>query len=179
MIKTDNQITRINSGVLQPENTGLINQLVDLSFWKKAIDEKYLDPINQIDSGFFLNSMNLDKGLEINKFVPKIIKLVNMTVKGRINKVERIYWNWYHNNSKTMFHQDSYLENKYSVIYNLHSNDGGTEFKINDKIYFVKAVESQILFFKSNIWHRGVAPTKQKNRYCLNILCYEGEDVRN
>lgn len=180
MIKTENEITRISSGVLQPENTALINQILGLSFWRKATDdEDYLDPIIKKDAGFLLESTNLNRDLQINKFVPKIISLVNMTVKGSLNRVERVYWNWYSNNSETTFHQDSHLQNKYSIIYNLHSNDGGTEFKINDEIYFVKSVESQILFFKSNIWHRGIAPKKQKNRYALNILCYEGEDVRN
>ena len=61
-------------------------------------------------------------------------------------------------------------DNKFSIIYNLHDNDGGTEFKINNEIKFYKSEESTALLFPSKIEHRGVSPTKDLNRFSLNIL---------
>ncbi len=64
---------------------------------------------------------------------------------------------------------DSKLDNKYSILYNLHNNDGGTEFKINDKLKFFKSNESEAILFPSKIEHRGIAPKVNPNRFCLNI----------
>ena len=61
-------------------------------------------------------------------------------------------------------------DNKFSIIYNLHDNDGGTEFKINNEVKFYKSEESTALLFPSKIEHRGVSPTKDLNRFSLNIL---------
>jgi len=68
------------------------------------------------------------------------------------------------------YHIDSNYDNLYSIIYNLHDNDGGTKFKINDKVTFYKANESEALLFPSKLIHKGVAPKKSLNRFSLNIV---------
>ena len=65
-------------------------------------------------------------------------------------KINRVYWNWYHPGSVMKFHLDVEEDNKFSIIYNLHDNDGGTEIKINDKILFYKSKESEFYFFLVN-----------------------------
>jgi len=92
----------------------------------------------------------------------------NMSMK--FKDIKRIYWNWYHSTSLMEYHIDSNYDNLYSIIYNLHDNDGGTEFKLNDEIIFYKSVESKAIIFPSKISHRGVAPKKDLNRFSLNII---------
>ena len=87
----------------------------------------------------------------------------------KIKNITRINWNWYNKNSVTEFHQDSIDDNYYSILYNLHTNDGGTEFKINDKVEFYPSVAGEALFFPSKILHRGIAPKTTPNRFILNI----------
>ncbi len=68
------------------------------------------------------------------------------------------------------FHDDEKKDNYYSIVYNLHNNDGGTEFKINDKIEFYPSVVSQAIVFPSKLIHRGIAPNKFYNRFSLNMV---------
>ena len=68
------------------------------------------------------------------------------------------------------FHMDNHEDNRFSIIYNLHDSDGGTEFKINDKVDFHKSIESQAILFPSKLYHRGVAPKTNPNRFSLNIM---------
>lgn len=81
-------------------------------------------------------------------------------------------WNWYNRNSVTKFHEDMEEDNCYSIAYNLHTNDGGTEFKINDKIQFYPSIEGEALFFPSKLLHRGIAPKTTPHRFMLNITGY-------
>jgi len=57
-----------------------------------------------------------------------------------------------------------------SIIYNVHSNDGGTEIKIGDKTEFVPSVSSQAILFPSCLWHRGISSKQDPQRFSLNIL---------
>jgi hypothetical protein len=82
----------------------------------------------------------------------------------------RVYWNWYAPGALMEFHQDGNKDNYYSIIYNIHNNDGGTEFNINNKIKFFKSVESEALLFPSILYHRGMAPKESLNRFALNII---------
>jgi hypothetical protein len=66
-----------------------------------------------------------------------------------------------------IFHQDMVEKGYVSIVYNMHDNDGGTEFK-DDK--FIKSKEGQAILFESNLFHRGVAPKKTNHRFSLNIL---------
>ncbi len=68
------------------------------------------------------------------------------------------------------FHRDADGDNEYSTLYNIHDNDGGTEIKINNEVKFYKSIESKALMYPSIIYHRGVAPKKDFNRFSLNIL---------
>ena len=55
-----------------------------------------------------------------------------------------------------------------SIIYNLHNNDGGTNFK-NNKI--VKSKEGQAVVFDSHNLHKGISSKNIPVRYALNIVC--------
>ena len=68
------------------------------------------------------------------------------------------------------FHEDDLQDNKFSIIYNLHDNDGGTEFRLNDEIKFIQSEESKAIVFPSKIEHRGIAPKNNINRFALNMV---------
>jgi hypothetical protein len=88
----------------------------------------------------------------------------------KFKNIYRFFWNWYNKNSISHFHQDSKMHNMFSIVYNLHDNDGGTEIKINDKINFYKSNSSQAIVFPSKLWHKGIAPKENKQRFSLNIM---------
>jgi hypothetical protein len=70
------------------------------------------------------------------------------------------------------FHTDNSYKCKTAILY-LNTCDGGTEFKINDEIKFIKSEENKIVIFNSNIEHRA---TKSKNvdfRYILNFNYFD------
>ena len=68
-----------------------------------------------------------------------------------------------------MFDYDMPKEsNCLSIVYNLHNNDGGTDFK-NNKI--IKSKEGQAIVFNSDYLHKGVSSKNIPVRYALNIVC--------
>ena len=99
-----------------------------------------------------------------------VLDIVNKNSFIKINDVSRIFWNWYHPGSQMEYHKDSHNEKEYSIVYSIHDNDGGTEFKVNDEIKFYKSTESIALLFPSIIYHRGKAPKENLNRFNLNIV---------
>jgi hypothetical protein len=93
-------------------------------------------------------------------------------VTNKKGTIARIYWTWYPQNSQTFFHKDNLQHNCFSILYNIHSNDGGTEFIVDNKTLFYKSNESEAILFPSLIEHRGVSPKKNKQRFRLNIIYY-------
>ena len=93
--------------------------------------------------------------------------------KYSFKKVIRYYWNLYSRSSKCLFHTDeSQVGNFVSVVYNLHSNDGGTEFETG----IIPAKEGEVIIFPSHMLHRGLTPKKYKWRLSLNIVVSSGEE---
>lgn len=81
--------------------------------------------------------------------------------------LHRFLWNYYHKSSVGTFHIDSNMDNMYSIVYYVNSNDGYTEIK---DYYKCKSESGSAILFKSNHFHRGNGPTNSLQRYCLNIL---------
>jgi len=61
----------------------------------------------------------------------------------------------------------------YLIILYLNTCDGGTEFKINDKIEFIKSEENKIVIFNSNIEHRAVTSKNADFRYIINFNYFD------
>ena len=86
-----------------------------------------------------------------------------------IGLIQRIYWNMYVNSSVMEYHRDQQADNNcISIVYNLHTNDGGTNFKDYET---KSSKESQAIVFKSEKLHKGIAPKKIPFRFCVNIVC--------
>jgi len=67
-----------------------------------------------------------------------------------------------------VFHVDYPYKCKTAILY-LNTCDGGTEFKIKDKIHFVKSEENKIVIFNSDIKHRGTKSNNADFRYLINF----------
>ena len=69
---------------------------------------------------------------------------------------------------KCTFHIDNSFNCKTAILY-LNTCDGGTEFKLKDKIKFIKSEENKIVIFDSNIKHRAITSKDSDFRYILNF----------
>ena len=168
-------ITEINTGIPSQTNKKIINELYLCESWLFGNDGVLPNKnLYKRDAGFLLNTFNKNNQSRpneiLNTYAHVILDMVQNKIDLRFKDIVRIYWNWYHTESLMEFHQDGYHDNLYSIIYNLHNNDGGTEFKLNDETLFYKSIESKAMVFPSKIFHRGIAPKKDLNRFSLNIL---------
>lgn len=125
----------------------------DYGFYRRTFGDV---PQNQHDA--FLNTM-----AQTIKF------MIDEKSNFNIGPIKRIYWNMYVNSSTMVYHRDKEIgDNCISIVYNLHSNDGGTNF------YDYKTItskESQALVYKSEVLHKGIAPKNIPFRFSLNMVC--------
>tara|TARA_R100001163_G_C5065472_1_gene203440 strand:- start:2833 stop:3351 length:519 start_codon:yes stop_codon:yes gene_type:complete len=168
-------IQEIETGIPSDTNKRIIEVLFKLAAWQNAIE--YKGPsLNRPDAGFILSTFNTAPNSSycpndvLNTYAYTVFDMVNKNTFTKFKQVNRIYWNWYHPGSEMKFHRDADGDNEYSILYNIHDNDGGTEIKINNEVKFYKSIESKALVYPSIIYHRGVAPKKDFNRFSLNIL---------
>tara|TARA_R110000782_G_scaffold243862_1_gene330626 strand:- start:488 stop:988 length:501 start_codon:yes stop_codon:yes gene_type:complete len=161
-------IQKINTGIPLNLNKRILLALFETSTWAFGSDYKRAVNFETFDAGFTLSSLGTNNSpLEVYGYV--LLDIIQTHTPLKITNITRINWNWYNKNSNMEFHQDERDDNYYSMVYNLHTNDGGTEFKINDKVEFYPSVAGEALFFPSKIYHRGIAPKTTPNRFILNI----------
>jgi len=144
-------------GEFNPSFTNVINdsKLSDsgLSLVTYARDEVYRDPHNDQ----YLNNF----GNMIFHHVREQTKKFNMLY------IDRLYWNLYSQSSVCHWHYDNQEIDHYaSIVYNFHTNDGGTEFESGK----IPSNEGEAIVFPSHLAHKGVAPVKHKWRLSLNII---------
>jgi hypothetical protein len=172
-------IETINTGLSHYTNKRIINLLYTSRAWSLGIDDKFSDNYDQLiddfDTGFILPSYEKEQknfGQTALNIYAEIICdiLYNKSKIIKFKTIDRFYWNWYNQTSVTEYHQDRKESNKYSIVYNIHNNDGGTEIKINNEINFYKSNIGEAVLFPSNLWHKGIAPKKNKQRFSLNII---------
>ena len=172
-------INIIDTDIPKNTNKKIIEILYQFDQWRFGSDLYLRDNLSKPDSGFIHTSFQDDKGEviinneELNIYAGVIVDRINEMSNFKQKKIIRYYWNWYHPHSQTSFHKDRMEDNAVSILYNIHTNDGGTEFILpSGKKEFFKSVESQALVFPSILDHRGITPKKDLNRFCLNILTY-------
>ena len=160
-------------------NQKIINLLFTSRSWGIATDKKPLDndiyDINKYDTGFTLASYEKEFNnfgqSNLNIYAEIIVDSLFDKIKVKnFKNIERFYWNWYNQTSITEFHQDREEDNKISIVYNIHNNDGGTEIKIGNDLKFFPSISGQAIIFASNLWHRGLPPKINPQRFSLNIL---------
>jgi len=172
--KTIDMITKIDTGIPINTNNRILDNLYAAKNWYFGFDENNFMNKDQKDAGFLIVTYKENQDYYnndiLNTYAQFIFDVVNNKSLIKFKKITRIYWNWYHPGSVMQFHMDNKEDNAFSIIYNLHNNDGGTEFKINNKIDFYKSIASEAIVFPSKLYHRGIAPKLKPNRFCLNIM---------
>ncbi len=165
-------INVIQTGFPKQSNKKIINNLLCSANWKFGSDLILPDSVRK-DAGFILTSLDKASPIVLNDYniyAEIIVNLIQEKSFFKFKNIKRIFWNWYHPNSEMDFHQDDYSDKNFSIVYNLHDNDGGTEFKINDKIKFYQSNESEALVFPSKLFHRGISPKTKFHRFSLNMI---------
>ena len=160
----------------------LIQRLIGTVRWSFAIDRKaHVDQfINDFsnakntDSGFSYTSFDRVRNIRdhdiLNNNAQIIFDLIQEKSKILNSKnIMRFFWNYYHRDSKCEIHTDDLNPKSISIVYNIHSNTGGTEFIKDGEVEFIKSVQNEAIIFPSNLEHRGVAP-KESYRFSLNII---------
>jgi hypothetical protein len=169
-------ITKINTNIPKQTNHRIVDLLYKVGTWSFGLDDALNKKLDTVNSGLTYGSFYAQPDRfyvnheSLNSYAVFIQDIIEQNSYMKFKKLHRIYWNWYCPGAIMGMHQDELTDNYYSIIYNLHTNDGGTEFKVNDEIKFYKSVESEALLFPSKLYHRGVAPKKDPNRFNLNIL---------
>jgi len=146
----------------------------DYNSKENILDEIFINVFNNINHGFFHQSFHerenefykTNKSTELNTYAKLITEIVTEKLGFNKFKIIRFYWNMYFQNSKTLNHTDWDEENYFSILYNLHTTDGGIE--IDKKFYKDEMATATV--FKSNVLHRGIAPSKDFVRFNLNII---------
>ena len=164
----------------------LLNKLIHNNIWGFAKDNKvqnkeiFTDLLienKMLDKGFFYNTFSRshninDTKTDLNIYANMIFEMIKeKCTLHKLFQIERVYWNYYHPNSQTDFHTDTLNPNNISIVYNLHSNSGGTLFIDNNgQEKKIKAEENEAIVFPSNIKHRGLGPTQEVCRFSLNMI---------
>lgn len=123
--------------------------------------------------GYFTHSFFNKNIINCNNYFKYIIPIINKLnacsiIEIRANLTPSVFYK----DDKSDFHIDYPYNNKTAILY-LHNCDGGTEFKIKDKIEFIQQEENKIVIFDSNIEHRGVKSKNTDFRYFLNFNYYQ------
>jgi hypothetical protein len=162
---------KILNNILPKEiNNKIINELANHHWfiaWDNAMNRKE-KIFSKKNNGFSIITMS--EGREqmnsiLNVYGEIIFNLIikKLKVKGVL---DRIFWNMYLKESETELHTDRPYSNYFSVVYNLHTTDGGTE--IDNKFY--PDLEGQAKIFNSNTLHRGLGPKQDNVRFNLNLV---------
>ena len=174
-------IKLINNILPYQTNQDIISMLISQAKWVLADDngrhgdirltatfEKMLKQ-NVSNAGFAYVSYDRRFNIHLNTPLNLYADIIFYTIKNKFKKIaslERVYWNYYDSSSEPNLHKDELEKGYMSIIYNLHTNDGGT--LIDKKFYPSK--ESQAIVFPSNIFHKGVSSQKMKHRFNLNMI---------
>ena len=164
------KVKLLNNIVPKAINNQIIHELAN-HHWHIAWDSKKsnLEKIfSDKNSGFSIETLkdgkvNINSILNIyGDFIFHII-LEKLDIKAELH---RIFWNMYLKGAEGDYHTDNKDPNFISVVYNLHTTDGGTE--IDNVLY--NDLEGQAKIFNSNILHKGIGPKQNNVRFNLNLV---------
>jgi len=179
----NNTIESLDLPVPKQINEKIINYLGTQARWQFAFDKpselcpKFSDiitPDKTTDAGMGIISYSRDnkmKGTTVDDFLNSmgdwIFYMCQERSSFKIKYLDRLYWNLYSPSAVCSWHVDHSALGEYaSIVYNLHTNDGGTEFE-SDKAL---SKEGQAIIFPSGLKHRGLAPKNNKWRLSLNMV---------
>jgi hypothetical protein len=158
-------------------NKKIILLLIKSPYWSIGKDfnddEKLLiDLLNNQGKDYGHTILSFDENLKImidtplNLYAEIIYLTIKAQTKYKFIKPIRFHWNQYNSCSYSSKHKDNEDSFHASFVYNLHTNNGGTE--INGVFY--PSNEGEAIIFSSNNIHNGVTSTNTKNRFNLNCV---------
>jgi hypothetical protein len=157
-------------------NVDIIRDLVRCNYWGLAIDtETYsedhilLNMQNNKCFGFYFISYENNKptlNTPLNIYAKIILDSVLEKAKLNVRSVKRFYWNLYFPGHESALHTDENTDDFLTIIYNLHTTDGGT---LVDNVFYKDKI-GQAKLFNSNLVHKGIGPKKDNYRFNLNIV---------
>ena len=168
-----NQVKLLQKVVPPGINVTLKKLLLNSKKWSLSLDNRNHDRATS-DNGFSITPYevyyeNNEDSPQWDKQLFQYADFVCLRCLEELNitnfKVNRFYYNLYTQSSVGVMHQDQLEDNFLSIVYDMGS-DGFT--KINDTIYYDKECQAKV--FKSNLFHCGTAPQKDKFRFNLNIV---------
>jgi len=147
----------------------LTSYILDSEFpWRKRDKTTPEDKNNNIYFSYsFFNELKVNSELYSPLILPILKKLnVIAPIQVRSNMVINKLM------KDPSWHTDYRTKSKTAILY-LNTCEGGTEFKINKKVKFVKAESNKIVIFNSNVEHRGIYKNDVPYRYILNLNYYD------
>ena len=122
--------------------------------------------------GYFTHSFYNNHKINCNsyfKYILPILEKLNSKaiIEVRANLAPSVFFK----DKNCDFHTDNNLNCKSAILY-LNTCDGGTEFKIDNEIKFIKSEENKIVIFNSNIEHRATTSKNSNFRYIINFNYY-------
>ena len=124
---------------------------------------------NDDDLGYFTHSFFNKNTINCKHYNQYILPILNqLEVKAPIEVRANLSPSCFYKKNACAFHVDRDYDSKTAILY-LNDCNGGTEFKINNKIELVKAEENKIVIFDTNTQHRGTKSTDQDFRYIINF----------
>tara|TARA_A100001015_G_C14665167_1_gene584624 strand:+ start:196 stop:696 length:501 start_codon:yes stop_codon:yes gene_type:complete len=119
--------------------------------------------------GYFTHSFYNNHKINCDTYFKYILPILDKlnskaVIEVRANLTPSVFFK----EKKCDFHTDNSFNCKTAILY-LNTCDGGTEFKIDNKIQLVKSEENKIVIFNSNIEHRAITSTNADFRYIINF----------
>ena len=171
---------KIERNILSSKDLIHIKNLLKELHWKIARDNnKFREQMFDIDQPFqgmyretFEPADQIEKKLNVfaEKVADEVCKRQNLKTR-----IIRITWNLYRKSDVGMdFHMDTSnilvdVHKYWSILFSLNSTDCYLQL---NKLK-IKDVENEAKLYKSNLLHKGVAPTKKNFRLNLNLVLKE------
>tara|TARA_R100000742_G_C4219786_1_gene43850 strand:+ start:79 stop:576 length:498 start_codon:yes stop_codon:yes gene_type:complete len=132
---------------------------------------KYMVSLDEArdDLGYFTHSFFNENNINCEHYYKYIRPILNqLKAKAPIQVRANLTPSCFYKKPTSVFHVDYKYKCTTAILY-LNNCNGGTEFKIDNKIKFIQAKENTIVIFDSSIEHRGTKSTDQDFRYILNF----------
>jgi len=133
-------------------------------FQRKTMDAGTTNNLGYFTHSFYNNNrINCDTYF---KYIIPILEKLNSkaVIEVRANLTPSVFFK----DKNCDFHTDNNFNCKTAILY-LNTCDGGTEFKIDNKLKFIQSEENKIVIFDSNIEHRATTSQNSDFRYILNF----------
>lgn len=147
------------------------NELTEILHGVNELKWKYGASSSVGTTRFWQSNFKNEKRI-VDIFLPRIEKMVNSAFE-----IERVYANGQTYGQDGAFHTDHESEDRYTFILytssifpsNIDTIGGFTQFKIDNQIVNVQPYQNRGCFFKSNILHRGLAPSRESDMLRVSI----------